>query len=80
MKGLRRVMSELKKATIYKREGIYRLAGKASYLRIRQGKQPGDHSVHHVVIIDDVMLTTPHQTLYKLQKVALELLKQWPSL
>lgn len=44
-----------------------------SHLRVRQSSEEGDHSVHHVLVIDDAILTLADQNADKFAEVVTEL-------
>lgn len=44
-----------------------------SHLRVRQSSEEGDHSVHHVLVIDDAILTLTDQNADKFAEVVTEL-------
>lgn len=47
-------------------------------MRVRQSGEEGDHRVHHVLVIDDAVLTLPDQNTDKLAEVVAELLPHGP--
>ena len=49
-----------------------------SDLRVRETGQEGDDVVHHVLVIDDTVLTLFHQHHHKVTEVTLELLPLRP--
>lgn len=51
---------------------------KCSHLRIGQSGEEGDHRVHHVLIVNDTVLTLADQNANKLAEVVTELLPHGP--
>lgn len=45
-----------------------------SHLRVRQSSKEGDHCVHHVLVINDAVLTLADQNTDELAEVVAELL------
>ena len=50
-----------------------------SHLRVREPREEGDHRVHHVLVVDDAVLTLTNQNADKLAEVVAELLPQRPG-
>lgn len=48
-------------------------------MRVRQPGEEGDHRVHHVLVVDDAVLTLANQNANKLAEVVAELLPHRPG-
>lgn len=51
----------------------------SSDLRVSEPSEKGDDVVHHILVIDDAVLTLTHQYHDEFTEILLELLPHWPG-